>query len=73
MLEFGKDALSPERADVTARYAALAPFGLAPAPRMLPPGDRCAMVAALLSELLPLGGTRTLFALLCYQSMTCIA
>ena len=43
VLEFGKDALSPELAYVTARYAALAPFG---------------KVAALLSELLPLGGTQ---------------
>src|SRR5918997_858137 len=37
----GKDAVAPELAYVTARYAALAPFG---------------RVAALLSELLPLGG-----------------
>ena len=43
VLEFGKDALAPELAYVTARYAALAPFG---------------KVAALLSELLPLGGTQ---------------
>jgi len=43
VLELGKDALSPELAYVTARYAALAPFG---------------KVAALLSELLPLGGTQ---------------
>jgi hypothetical protein len=43
VLEFGKDALSPELAYVTARYAALAPFG---------------QVAALLSELLPVGGAQ---------------
>ena len=43
VLELGKDALAPELAYVTARYAALAPFG---------------KVAALLSELLPLGGAR---------------
>ncbi|MGI4941085.1 MAG: ISKra4 family transposase [Janthinobacterium lividum] len=43
VLEFGKDALSPELAYVTARYAALAPFG---------------KVAALLSELLPVGGAQ---------------
>ena len=43
VLELGKDALSPELAYVTARYAALALFG---------------KVAALLSELLPLGGTQ---------------
>jgi hypothetical protein len=43
VLEFGKDALAPELAYVTARYAALAPFG---------------KVAALLSELLPLGGAQ---------------
>ena len=42
VLDFGKGAaLAPELAYVTARYAALAPFG---------------KVAALLSELLPLGG-----------------
>src|SRR3954469_18366529 len=43
VLELGKDALAPELAYVTARYAALAPFG---------------KVAALLSELLPLGGAQ---------------
>jgi hypothetical protein len=43
VLELGKDALAPELAYVTARYAALAPFG---------------KVAALLSELLPLGGVQ---------------
>jgi len=42
-LDFGGDAVAPELAYVTARYAALAPFG---------------KVAALLSELLPLGGTQ---------------
>jgi Transposase len=40
-LDLGKDAVAPELAYVTARYAALAPFG---------------QVAALLSELLPLSG-----------------
>src|SRR5919205_5290 len=43
VLELGKDALAPEMAYVTARYAALAPFG---------------KVAALLSELLPLSGAQ---------------
>jgi len=43
VLDFGGDAVAPELAYVTARYAALAPFG---------------KVAALLSELLPLGGTQ---------------
>ncbi|MDQ2802851.1 MAG: ISKra4 family transposase [Pseudomonadota bacterium] len=43
MLDLGKDALAPELAYVTARYAALAPFG---------------KVAALLSELLPVSGTQ---------------
>src|SRR4051812_20817783 len=43
VLELGKDAPAPELAYVTARYAALAPFG---------------KVAALLSELLPLGGAQ---------------
>jgi len=42
-LDFGGDAVAPELACVTARYAALAPFG---------------KVAALLSELLPLSGTQ---------------
>ena len=42
-LDFGKDAVAPELAYVTARYAAMAPFG---------------KVAALLSELLPLGGVQ---------------
>ena len=42
-LDFGGDGVAPELAYVTARYAALAPFG---------------KVAALLSELLPLGGAR---------------
>src|SRR3954451_23746952 len=42
-LDFGGDAVAPELAYVTARYAALAPFG---------------KVAALLSELLPLGGAQ---------------
>jgi len=41
VLDLGKDALAPELAYVTARYAAMGPFG---------------KVAALLSELLPLGG-----------------
>ncbi len=43
VLDFGGDAVAPELAYVMARYAALAPFG---------------KVAALLSELLPLGGTQ---------------
>ena len=43
VLDLGKDAVAPELAYVTARYAALAPFG---------------RVAALLSELLPLSGTQ---------------
>jgi hypothetical protein len=43
VLDLGKDAVAPELAYVTARYAALAPFG---------------KVAALLSELLPLGGAQ---------------
>jgi len=43
VLDFGGDAVAPELAYVTARYAALVPFG---------------KVAALLSELLPLGGTQ---------------
>jgi hypothetical protein len=42
-LDFGGDGVAPELAYVTARYAAMAPFG---------------KVAALLSELLPLGGAR---------------
>jgi len=42
-LDFGGDAVAPELAYVTARYAALAPFG---------------KVAALLSELLPFSGTQ---------------
>jgi hypothetical protein len=42
-LDFGGDGVAPEFAYVTARYAALAPFG---------------KVAALLSELLPLGATQ---------------
>jgi len=42
-LDFGGDAVAPELACVTARYASLAPFG---------------KVAALLSELLPLSGTQ---------------
>ena len=42
-LDFGGDAVAPELAYVTARCAALAPFG---------------KVAALLSELLPLGGAQ---------------
>ncbi len=41
VLDLGKDAVAPELAYVTARYAALAPFG---------------KVAALLSELLPMSG-----------------
>ena len=43
VLDLGKDAVAPELAYVTARYAALTPFG---------------KVAALLSELLPPGGTQ---------------
>src|SRR3954470_5717060 len=43
VLDLGKGVLAPELAYVTARYAALAPFG---------------KVAALLSELLPLGGAQ---------------
>src|SRR3954454_24147360 len=43
VLDLGKGAVAPELAYVTARYAALAPFG---------------QVAALLSELLPVGGAR---------------
>ena len=43
VLDFGGDAVAPELAYVTARYAALVPFG---------------KVAALLSELLPLGGAQ---------------
>ena len=43
VLDFGGDAVAPELAYVTARHAALAPFG---------------KVAALLSELLPLSGTQ---------------
>ena len=43
VLELGKDAVAPELAYVTARYAAIAPFG---------------KVATLVSELLPLGGTQ---------------
>jgi len=43
VLGLGKDALAPELAYLTARYAALAPFG---------------RVAALFSELLPLGGAQ---------------
>jgi hypothetical protein len=42
-LDFGQDAVAPELAYVTARYAALAPF---------------AKVATLLSELLPIGGAQ---------------
>ncbi len=42
-LDFAGGAVAPELAYVTARYAALAPFG---------------KVAALLSELLPVGGAR---------------
>jgi len=41
VLDLGKDAVAPELAYVTARYAALAPFG---------------KVAVVLSELLPMGG-----------------
>ena len=43
MLDLGHDAVAPELAYVTARYAALAPFG---------------KVAVLLSELLPINGTQ---------------
>jgi hypothetical protein len=43
ILDFGRDAVAPELAYITARYAALAPFG---------------KVAALLSELLPMSGTQ---------------
>jgi hypothetical protein len=43
VLDLGKDAVAPELAYVTARYAALAPFG---------------KVATLLSELLPMSGAR---------------
>src|SRR3954453_4231169 len=42
-LDLGKDAVAPELAYVTARYAALVPFG---------------QVATLLSELLPMGGAQ---------------
>jgi hypothetical protein len=42
ILDFGRDAVAPELAYITARYAALAPFG---------------KVATLLSELLPMSGT----------------
>src|SRR5271165_4201056 len=42
-LDLGNDAVAPELAYVTARYAALAPFG---------------KVAALLSELLPISGAQ---------------
>jgi hypothetical protein len=42
-LDLGQDAVAPELAYVTARYAALVPFG---------------KVAALLSELLPMGGAQ---------------
>src|SRR3954465_8474587 len=42
-LDLGKDAVAPERTYVTAKFAALAPFG---------------KVAALLSELLPMGGAQ---------------
>ena len=42
-LDFGKDGVAPELAYVTARYAALVPFG---------------KVAALLSELLPMSGAQ---------------
>jgi hypothetical protein len=41
ILDFGKDAVAPELAYITARYAALAPFG---------------KVATLLSKLLPMSG-----------------
>ena len=43
VLDFGHDAVAPELAYVTARYAALAPFG---------------RVAGLLSELLPISGAQ---------------
>ncbi len=43
VLDFGRDAVAPELAYVTARYAALAPFG---------------KVAILLSELLPISGAQ---------------
>jgi len=43
VLDLGHDAVAPELAYVTARYAALAPFG---------------KVASLLSELLPIGGAQ---------------
>ena len=43
ILDFGRNAVAPELAYVTTRYAALAPFG---------------KVAALLSELLPMSGTQ---------------
>jgi hypothetical protein len=43
VLDFGGNAVAPELAYITARYAALAPFG---------------KVAALLSELLPMSGTQ---------------
>jgi hypothetical protein len=43
VLDFGRDAVAPELAYVTARYAALAPFG---------------RVAGLLSELLPISGAQ---------------
>jgi hypothetical protein len=43
VLDLGHDAVAPELAYVTARYAALAPFG---------------KVAALLSELLPINGAQ---------------
>jgi hypothetical protein len=43
VLDFGGNAVAPELASVTARYAALAPFG---------------KVAAFLSELLPMSGTQ---------------
>jgi hypothetical protein len=43
ILDFGRTALAPELTYITARYAALAPFG---------------KVAALLSELLPMSGTQ---------------
>src|SRR3712207_6594724 len=43
-LDFGRNAVVPELADITARYAGLAPFG---------------KVAALLSELLPMSGSST--------------
>jgi hypothetical protein len=44
VLDFGAKAVAPELAYITARYAALAPFG---------------KVAALLSELLPISGTQS--------------